>query len=488
MRARAGDRLLTVGRFAPPQLHSARVAGQPGARQSRQDLRHRAAAELRARCRRIVPGPRTRHPRAAGRGAVRARREPDLSVTRRHRLRQALREGAAARARRHCTSTRQRRAATGTCRLPHALEDWSDARSPDGLATIIQPLVQPHVRQPLGARGTRRPDARSRRSPLARSCGRPGRARCATMMRGRARSRPVSSSYGGRPAARLRQRRGRSAAGQPYPDGQVEIVFRPDPTIHDGSYANNGWLQELPKPLFKTTWENVVAISPALASRARRSTSGDIVEVASDGRAIEGPCLGAPRAAGTASSPCSSATAARARGRIGTGIGYDAYRLRSAASPWLAARHGKARPARHVLLATTQDHHLLDAEGEDIVRTVTPQHPSARREGDGNQDSFYPAVARGQAGVGHGHRPRPLHRLQRLRQSPARLRTTCPVVGKDQVAQRPRNGTGCGSTAIMPATRTSPRPTSSRCRACIASRRRARWAARSMRRCTAPRG
>jgi molybdopterin-containing oxidoreductase family iron-sulfur binding subunit len=44
--------------------------------------------------------------------------------------------------------------------------------------------------------------------------------------------------------------------------GGFEIVMRPDPSIYDGRFANNGWLQELPKPLTKVTWDNVAVISP----------------------------------------------------------------------------------------------------------------------------------------------------------------------------------------------------------------------------------
>src|SRR5204862_252214 len=47
----------------------------------------------------------------------------------------------------------------------------------------------------------------------------------------------------------------------------VEIVFRPDPTIFDGRFANNGWLQELPKPLTKLTWDNAIFFSPLTAER-----------------------------------------------------------------------------------------------------------------------------------------------------------------------------------------------------------------------------
>jgi len=170
-------------------------------------------------------------------------------------------------------------------------------------------------------------------------------------------------------------------------DGDFEILFRPDPTIHDGSFANNGWLQELPKPLFKTTWENVVALSPADA-RARGITSGDLVAVEANGRRLTGPAWvlpGQPRRVVTLFLGYGRSHA----GRIGNGLGYDAFAMRDALRPWNAT--GKiSKTGARTTLATTQEHHMLDAEGEGVVRTVTPQHPSALREGDANQDSFYP--------------------------------------------------------------------------------------------------
>ena len=51
------------------------------------------------------------------------------------------------------------------------------------------------------------------------------------------------------------------------PNGTLEFLYRPDPTILDGRFANNGWLQETPKPLTKLTWDNVVIVSPATADR-----------------------------------------------------------------------------------------------------------------------------------------------------------------------------------------------------------------------------
>ena len=47
----------------------------------------------------------------------------------------------------------------------------------------------------------------------------------------------------------------------------IELNIRRDPTIYDGQFANNGWLQELPKPMSKLTWDNAVMIGPKMAER-----------------------------------------------------------------------------------------------------------------------------------------------------------------------------------------------------------------------------
>src|SRR4029078_13016649 len=45
----------------------------------------------------------------------------------------------------------------------------------------------------------------------------------------------------------------------------VELSFKNDPAVLDGRYANNGWQQELPKPITKLTWDNAILVSPATA-------------------------------------------------------------------------------------------------------------------------------------------------------------------------------------------------------------------------------
>ena len=64
----------------------------------------------------------------------------------------------------------------------------------------------------------------------------------------------------------------------------IEIAFRTDPTVHDGRFNNNGWLQELPKPLTHLTWDNAVLVSPATHGAARRHARRRTLPAASAGR------------------------------------------------------------------------------------------------------------------------------------------------------------------------------------------------------------
>lgn len=71
---------------------------------------------------------------------------------------------------------------------------------------------------------------------------------------------------------------------QPAPaangSGALEISIRPDPSVYDGRFTNNGWLQELPNPLNKVTWTNVGLISPKTAEKLGINQSRDVREQA----------------------------------------------------------------------------------------------------------------------------------------------------------------------------------------------------------------
>src|SRR4029078_11911887 len=83
------------------------------------------------------------------------------------------------------------------------------------------------------------------------------------------------------------------AQAAPAPQGGLELIFRPDPTIWDGRFANNGWLQELPKPLTKVAWDTTAWISPQLA-RERSLEDGDVIELRYRGNTARMPIFRVP--------------------------------------------------------------------------------------------------------------------------------------------------------------------------------------------------
>jgi molybdopterin-containing oxidoreductase family iron-sulfur binding subunit len=172
------------------------------------------------------------------------------------------------------------------------------------------------------------------------------------------------------------------AQAEPSTDA-LEIVFRPDPTVWDGRFANIAWLQELPKPVTKITWDNVVAISPALADK-HRFANGHIVEVTVSETKVKGPVWIVPGQARNTVALCLG-YGRRAGGEISRGVGYDAFALRRPESRWHTFG-SIARAEGNATIATTQAHHRMD--GFDLVREVTPEKP--RMPPPKEQSSFYP--------------------------------------------------------------------------------------------------
>src|SRR5262249_21354519 len=66
-----------------------------------------------------------------------------------------------------------------------------------------------------------------------------------------------------------------AASIKPATPGRYEIVFRLDPSVYDGRFANNAWLQELPKPINKITWDNFAIISLNTANDLGLAPNGE---------------------------------------------------------------------------------------------------------------------------------------------------------------------------------------------------------------------
>ena len=293
----------------------------------------------------------------------------------------------------------------------HYLEGWSDGRSYDGKATVIQPMIMPLY------------EGRSAHELLAFFTDQAGASSHDLVQTYWKTQHPAAdfeawwrrSVHDGVVAENpvpLRQVAARLASPPAAPavdPNAVEISFRPDPTIYDGSFINNAWLQETPKPLSRNTWDNVAMISPAMA-RARglnllennndhQSDAQRVVEVEFQGRKVEAPYWPQP------GHPDNAVTlflgyGRRKTGRVGTGTGYDAYKIRSSSAQYVGSGAKLSVTNRYWDIAITQGHFGMDER--EPVRAATlekfiknPGFAHANREEEpqdehGNPESLYP--------------------------------------------------------------------------------------------------
>ncbi len=256
--------------------------------------------------------------------------------------------------------------------LAHPLEDWTDLRAADGTATVVQPLIDPVF------------GARRRHEILAAVLGEPAaEARRIVMDTWRpVLGAPFEALWRGVlhegvvPGTEARPARVTAGPPPPSPPGPagdgLEIVFRPDPTVWDGRFAPIAWLQELPKPLTKLTWDAVAAISPVLAARLGIA-DGDVVEIAAGGRSLAAPAWTLPGQADD------TVTLFLGHGRQRVALpgagGYDAYRLRRSDSPWVLGGASLGRTGARVELATTQPHRRLHGHDDLLRPSAGPAEP-----------------------------------------------------------------------------------------------------------------
>jgi molybdopterin-containing oxidoreductase family iron-sulfur binding subunit len=255
----------------------------------------------------------------------------------------------------------------------HFLESWSDARSFDGATTIIQPLIAPLYDSKTAHELLHVISRRETRSDY-------------DIVRDYWHAQPMGEDFekswrqalhdgwiaGSQlPPLSIQPRPGvlpLAESARPKNQGeQLEICFRPDPTIWDGRFANNGWLQELPKPFSKITWDNPALISPALAQRLQLA-SGDLVELRGHGRTVTLPVWITPGQAEN-SVTVHLGLGRTHVGRVGKGAGFNGYILRDSQAAWFASGLDLVKTGKNHPLATTQQSH--NTEGRDIIRSST---------------------------------------------------------------------------------------------------------------------
>jgi molybdopterin-containing oxidoreductase family iron-sulfur binding subunit len=161
--------------------------------------------------------------------------------------------------------------------------------------------------------------------------------------------------------------------------GMVDVVFRPDPSIYDGRFANNAWLQELPKSITKLTWDNAALIAPSTAERLGlgtiRSTDdypkrATVVELKRGDATVRIPVWIVPGQAPDTITLHVGYGRTRA-GRTGSGIGFNVNALRTSAAVDVLSGVGVSRTSDQYEIACTQDH--WSYEGRNIIRARTAE-------------------------------------------------------------------------------------------------------------------
>ena len=142
----------------------------------------------------------------------------------------------------------------------------------------------------------------------------------------------------------------------------LEVIFYRDAKMDDGRYANNGWMQELPDPITKLTWDNAVLVSRKTA-RELGVKNGDVVEISLNGRSVVGPIWTQPGMADYSLGLALGYGREKA-GRVGTGVGFNAYKIFSGKYIETGATIRKTGGTH--TLATTQSHWSM--EGRPAVR------------------------------------------------------------------------------------------------------------------------
>src|SRR5580704_7710074 len=268
----------------------------------------------------------------------------------------------------------------------HYLETWGDARAFDGTLAVIQPLIAPLYR------------THSARELLAAFTDKPGISDYDVLRDGLKAAYPsadfekfwrktlndglVAGSAFAPVSAAPKFNPASLPAPKPASADELEFIFRPDPCVYDGRFANNGWLQELPKPVTKLTWDNAALISPKTAAKleladevgARGGEHGkiytNVVDIALSNSKVTAAAWRLPgQADGVVVLPLGYGR--KKAGYTGTNKGFNAYAVRTSNALWSVSAPTSVikRTGDDYPLACTQYH--FNMEGRQILATGT---------------------------------------------------------------------------------------------------------------------
>jgi MoCo/4Fe-4S cofactor protein with predicted Tat translocation signal len=268
----------------------------------------------------------------------------------------------------------------------HYLETWGDARAFDGTLSVIQPLIAPLYR------------THSQREVLAAFTDKPGISDYDVLREGLKAAHPSADSekfwrktlndglVAGSAFAPINAAAKFNPASLPPAKttaaDEIEFIFRPDPCMYDGRFANNGWLQELAKPITKLTWDNAALVSPKTAEKlalthevaARAGEHGkiysNVIDISLSNSKVTAASWTLPgQADGVIVLPLGYGR--KKAGYTGTNKGFNAYVVRASTALWTATAPASAikKTGEDYPLACTQYH--FNMEGRQILATGT---------------------------------------------------------------------------------------------------------------------
>jgi molybdopterin-containing oxidoreductase family iron-sulfur binding subunit len=268
-------------------------------------------------------------------------------------------------------------------RLPmsHSLESWSDLRAFEGTESIVQPLIRPLY------------DSRTAHELLAIMLGEVSPSSHEIVLshwRAHSGSNDFAAWWrevlhdGVVPDTAARPLAPPAAALPQIPPASeangFTLTLAPSPSVWDGSFANNAWLQECPQPLTTQVWGNALHVSQADARRLGLG-DGDLVQLEAGGVAIDAPVLvraGQPENVVSAS----LGYGRRSAGAIGNRIGFDVSGLRTLDNPWLRTGVRLTKTGARQNLLLVQKHFELEGEATELQpRLLIAELAAGRRPG-----------------------------------------------------------------------------------------------------------
>ncbi len=259
----------------------------------------------------------------------------------------------------------------------HYLEQWGDVRTIDGTATIVQPLIAPLY------------DGKSEYEFIEAISGSPttsGYEIVRKYWQGQM-SGDFETSWrkalndgfvaGTTLPAKAVAAKGGVPAASASASGGMEVMFRRDPTIYDGTFANNAWLQETPKPMTQICWDNAVQMSVKTAEKLGLKTE-DIVEIDVNGRKVKGGLWRTPGHPDDAVTVFLGYGRSKS-GRVGTDVGFNGYALRNSDAQYFTSgkvtkvgdSYGFANPQGWQYIDQSGIPGAEDMSNRNIVRKAT---------------------------------------------------------------------------------------------------------------------